>query len=123
MRGSVVRFAFVLTLVATAGLIRAADRPLFTEVTGAVGFAGKPPVYPDGTYLTPEITPGGVALLDYDHDGRLDILLICHPPPQPHAQLIRATAPNRLFRQEPDGRFTEVPGAAGLGGSGFHHGV
>jgi hypothetical protein len=99
------------------------DRPLFTEVTGSVGFPSEPPVYRDGTHLTPEITPGGVALLDYDNDGRLDILVICHPPPMPHAQAIRATAPNRLFRQEPDGRFTEVPGAAGLGGSGFHHGV
>jgi hypothetical protein len=101
----------------------AQNHSLFTEITGAVGFTEKPPTYPDGRFLTPEITPGGVALFDYNNDNRLDILVICHPPPMPHAEMIKATAPNRLFRQEPDGKFTEVQGAAGLGGSGFHHGV
>jgi hypothetical protein len=96
---------------------------LFTEVSGAVGLVEKPPVYPDGRYMTPEITPGGVALIDYNNDGLLDILVICHPPPQPYAQMVKATAPNRLFRQTTDGKFVEVPGAAGLAGKGFHHGV
>jgi len=100
-----------------------AQKPLFKEVTAELGFPEKPPTYPNGRFQTPEITPGGVALLDYNNDGRLDILVICHPPPMPHAEMIRATAPNRLFRQEADGKFVEVEGAAGLGGSGFHHGV
>ena len=38
--------------------------------------------------MTPEITPGGVAIFDYDGDGRLDILLICHPPPGPYEQMV-----------------------------------
>src|SRR5688500_15965260 len=112
-----------LISLASAASVAAEERPLFTEVTAAVGFPERPPIYPDGRFATPEITPGGCALLDYNNDGRLDILVICHPPPMPHAQMIRATAPNRLFRQEADGKFVEVDGAAGLGGSGFHHGV
>jgi hypothetical protein len=112
-----------MLIASLASGVSAQSKTLFTEVTADVGFPEKPPIYPDGTYLTPEVTPGGVALLDYDNDGRLDILVICHPPPMPHEQLIRSTAPNRLFRQTKDGKFTEVEGAAGLGGTGFHHGV
>ena len=48
----------------------------FTEVTAHLGFEASPARYPDGTYMTPEITPGGVALFDYDNDGRLDVLLV-----------------------------------------------
>jgi hypothetical protein len=73
--------------------------------------------------MAPEITPGGVAVFDFDDDGRLDILQIRHPSPAPWAEQVNASAPNRLFRQRNDGRFEEVAGAAGLGGKGFHHGV
>ena len=99
------------------------SRQLFSEITAAAGFNENPDRYPDGTYMTPEITPGGVALFDCDNDGRLDVLVICHPPPMPYEKMVQATAPNRLFKQQADGRFVEVPGAAGLAGKGFHHGV
>jgi hypothetical protein len=99
------------------------SRQLFTELTAHVGLPENPPRYPDGTYMTPEITPGGVAVFDFDNDGRLDILLICHPPPMPYEKMVHANVPNRLFKQQPGGRFVEVPGAAGLAGKGFHHGV
>ena len=82
-----------------------------------------PAPYPDGTFMAPEITPGGVAVFDFDDDGRLDILQVRHPSPAPWAEQIKASEPNRLFRQRNDGRFEEVPGAAGLAGKGFHHGV
>jgi hypothetical protein len=99
------------------------SRRLFTEITRSAGFSEEPARYPDGRYKTPEITPGGVALFDYDGDGRLDILVICHPPPGPYEQMVGSTAPNRLFHQEADGSFKEVPNAGGLAGKGFHHGV
>src|SRR5688500_16301556 len=95
----------------------------FTETTAELGFDADPPRYPDGTFMSPEITPGGVAVFDYDGDGRLDILVVRHPAPAKWAEQIKTPAPNRLYRQQPDGTFKEVPGAAGLGGKGFHHGV
>jgi hypothetical protein len=73
--------------------------------------------------MAPEITPGGVAVFDYDNDNRLDILVVRHPPPAPWSEQAKASAPNRLYRQQPGGTFKEVPDAAGLAGKGFHHGV
>jgi hypothetical protein len=99
----------------------AAPGILFTEITGPAGFPDRPAPYADGTYATPEITPGGVAMIDTQNSGRLDLLLICHPSPGPGA--FQQTAPNRLFRQDASGKFMEVPGAAGLAGKGYHHGV
>src|ERR1043165_3601501 len=92
---------------------------LFTEITGLVGLNDKPASWPDGKYLLPELTPGGVALFDFDGDGRLDILIVCHPPPSDDQ--FRRSKANRLFRQTEDGKFVEVSGAAGLEGKGFHN--
>ena len=108
---------------ASAALAARASGALFTDITGAVGFDQDPPPYPDGSYFTPEITPGAVALFDYDNDGRLDILVVRHPPPTPYPQALSASAPNRLYHQKPDGRFVEIPNAGGLAGKGYHHGV
>jgi len=96
---------------------------LFKEVTAELGLNERPPRYPDGTFKTPEITPGAVALFDYDNDGHLDILLVRHPAPAPWVEQLQTPAPNQLFRQTGDFRFEEVAGAAGLGGKGFHDGV
>jgi len=92
---------------------------LFTDVTRALGFEMPSAPWPDGKFLTPEITPGGVAVFDYDGDGRFDIYQVCHCA----AGSFTEPAPNRLFRQQPDGTFREVPGAAGLDDPGFGHGV
>ncbi len=113
----------VAAVPAAASPVRFQADRLFTEITAESGFPAEPPRYPDGTYMTPEITPAGIALFDFDNDGLLDILHICHPAPQPWAQQIKAVEPNRLYRQHADGRFTEIPNAAGLAGKGFHNGV
>ncbi len=103
----------------SARVSSATDQPLLTEVTEQVGFQRPTEPWPDGTYMTPEITPGGIALFDYDNDNRLDILQICHAPPGQFTK----TVPNRLFHQEPNGTFKEVPGAGGLVSGGYAHGV
>src|SRR5262249_51693589 len=58
--------------------VPARDAPYFEDVTQAKGLPNKQPHWPDGTFATPEVTAGGVALFDYDNDGRLDILQVCH---------------------------------------------
>ena len=94
----------------------------FREVTEKVGIPVSDELWPAGTYLTPEITPGGVALLDYDNDGDLDIYQICHGPPALPPKAFKILAPNRLFRQDA-GKFVEVPDAAGLNDAGYGHGA
>ena len=91
----------------------------FEDVTQAKRLPAKGTDWPDGTFAVPEVTAGGVALFDYDNDGRLDILQICHAPPG-H---IDESAPMRLFHQEPDGSFREVANAGGLSAPGYAHGV
>jgi hypothetical protein len=95
------------------------DGQLFTDVTASLGFERSSEPWPDGKFLTPETTPGGVAVFDFDGDGRLDIYQVCHCA----SGSFTDRAPNRLFRQQEDGTFEEVPGAAGLDEPGFGHGV
>ena len=71
-----------------------------------------------------ETMGGGVALLDYNNDGLLDIFLVnsgylsqsMHPP-----EIFERSLPkywNRLYRQSRDGSFTDVTEAAGLAAIG-----
>jgi enediyne biosynthesis protein E4 len=67
-----------------------------------------------------ETMPGGVALLDYNHDGLLDIFLVnaghIADPLRSPADFDRHNPSywNRLYRQNKDGTFTDVTVEAGL---------
>jgi hypothetical protein len=69
-----------------------------------------------------ETMGGGVALLDYDNDGRLDIFFTNGAridDPMPENKLPDKSDPkywNRLYHQNPDGTFTDVTEKAGLTG-------
>ena len=61
----------------------------------------------------------GIAFLDYDNDGWLDIFMLCGtrlegPPPG---------ATNRLYKNNRDGTFTDVTEKAGLTRTGWAYGV
>jgi hypothetical protein len=81
-----------------------------------------------GKYL-PETMGSGVAILDYDRDGRLDIFFANGARilnPMPPGELPRKDAPeysNRLYRQQPEGGFIDVTGSARLAGTGYGTGV
>jgi len=70
-----------------------------------------------------ETMGGGVALLDYDNDGRLDIFFTNGAKiddPMPDGKLpdkSDAKFWNRLYHQNPDGTFTDVTEKAGLTGA------
>ena len=93
--------------------------PLFQDVSLEKGLPPPTSNWPDPTFAMRELGCGGVALLDYDGDGRLDIYQVRHPPPG-H---FRDSLPNRLFHQEADGHFTEVPAAGGASLPGYGTGV
>jgi len=70
----------------------------------------------------PETMAGGVAVFDYNRDGRPDIFFTNGA----NIATLRKDSPkyrNRLFRNDGNGAFTDVTEAAGLAGSGYDIGV
>ena len=65
-----------------------------------------------------ETMPGGVAVFDYDGDGRLDIFFT-NGAAIPSLEKDSPRYYNRLFRNRGDMRFTDVTEAAGLRGAGY----
>src|SRR6202142_1783254 len=71
-----------------------------------------------------ETMPGGVALLDYNNDGLLDIFFVngglVRDPMRSPVSFDRHDPAywNRLYRQNKDGSFTDVTAAAGLANAG-----
>jgi enediyne biosynthesis protein E4 len=76
-----------------------------------------------------ETMGSGVALLDYDNDGLLDIFLVNVAQigdPTPKGTNPKKTGPeywNRLYHQKKDGTFEDVTEKAGLQGIGYGMGV
>ena len=113
----------------------AAATVLFREVAAAAGLGFVHFNGATGEYYQPEIFGPGLALLDYDSDGDLDIYLLqgsmlgsdsspaeaLFPPPATH------WPGDRLFRNDLDTagtlKFTDVTEQAGLGSTGYGQGA
>jgi hypothetical protein len=101
----------------------------FIDITAAAGvhFQHAAP-HTSRKYLLETMAPG-VALFDYDNDGRLDIFVTNGAPladPTPTGTVPQKTGPeywNRLYHQKPDGTFEDVTEKAGLQGIGYGMGV
>jgi enediyne biosynthesis protein E4 len=65
-----------------------------------------------------ETVPGGLALFDYDGDGRLDVFFT-NGAAVPGLEKDAPRHRNHLFRNEGGRRFADVTEAAGLGGAGY----
>ncbi len=101
----------------------------FADITAQSGIAFKHVASPTTRKYLPETMGGGVALFDYDNDGRLDIYFtngasLSDPMPagaQPDKRDPRFW--NRLYQQKPDGTFMDVTERAGVQGAGYSFGA
>jgi hypothetical protein len=125
-----------LLLASTLGVLAAlipssaaSEGVRYEDVTESVGIGFRHAASPTSQKYLPETMGGGVALLDYDGDGRLDIFFVngarLDDPMPPGAAMVKDGPRywNRLYRQKPDGRFEDVTTEAGLAGVGYGQGV
>jgi hypothetical protein len=101
----------------------------FVDVTNKLGVHFKQTASPTSRKYLPETMGSGVALFDYDNDGRLDIFFANGAridDPTPKGAIPQKDNPkywNRLYHQRADGTFEDVTEKAGLAGTGFSTGV
>ena len=95
-------------------------QPVFIDVAREKGIDFVHDPGTEGKHMAPEIMGSGAALFDYDNDGDLDAYLV-QAGPLPETKKPRP--PNRLYRQNPDGKFTDVTPESGLGDTGYGTGV
>ena len=101
----------------------------FVDITAASGVRFQHLASHTSRKYLPETMGSGVALFDYDNDGRLDIFLVNGAPiadPTSKGTIPRKTGPrywNRLFHQKSDGTFEDVTERAGVQGAGYGMGA
>lgn len=88
----------------------------FRDVTDEVGLDFVHDAGDLSRYQLPQIHGSGVALFDFDGDGRIDIYLL-------NAGGAGSASINRLYKNMPDGFFKDVTARAGLGLGGHSTGV
>jgi hypothetical protein len=99
---------------APAGKVR------FTDITAQAGITFKHVASPDKKYIV-ESMSGGLALFDYDNDGDLDIFFVNALT----VDLVKSKGKTKseLYRNEGNGKFTEVGVKAGVSDVGWGMGV
>jgi hypothetical protein len=101
----------------------------FIDVTSALGVRFQYMASHTPKHYLLETMGAGVALFDYDNDGRLDIFLVNGAPladPTSKGTVPQKTASeywNRLYHQKQDGSFEDVTEHAGLQGVGYGMGA
>ena len=101
----------------------------FSDVTSTSKLTFKHAGSPTSVKYLLETMCGGVAMFDYNNDGRMDLFFTngaLLKDPMPPGTPPDKTEPrfwNRLYRQRVDGTFEDVTERAGLKGEGFSMGV
>lgn len=106
----------------TSASVEPAQGQWFTEITQGVGLDFVHETGAVGHQHLPEVMGAGAALFDFDNDGDLDIYLTNGNHTLPDGRTVAGPV-NRLYRQESDGRFTDVTAESGLGDGGYGMGV
>jgi hypothetical protein len=120
--------ARVLPALLLSGLAAAAPVPpsfdpvAFEEVAAARGLRFVTNSGRSARKHQPETMVSGVALLDFDNDGWLDVYAV-NGAPMPGLQKTGPGHWNRLFRNDGKGSFTDVTQKAGVAGRGYDLGV
>ena len=108
---------------------RTADYISFEDVTQKLNIHFQQQASATSQKYLPETMGSGVALFDYDNDGRLDIFVVngarIDDPMPPGAMPVKDSPKywNRLFHQRADGTFEDVTEKARLSGIGYGMGV
>jgi hypothetical protein len=103
--------------------------PLFTNITSAAGIHFRHRASHTSQKYLIETMGSGVAWLDYDGDGKLDLFFVngaALKDPMPRGKAPDKTDPacwNRLYRNTGHGTFVDVTERAGLQGNGYGMGV
>jgi hypothetical protein len=71
----------------------------------------------------PEVMGGGVAWLDYDQDGLIDLFLVQSGPFPPDPNAVPTGPTSRLYRNLGDGTFMDVTEQVGIRHGGYGQGV
>ena len=101
----------------------------FTDITAQTRINFKHQGSPTSVKYLLETMGGGVAIFDYDNDGRMDLFFTngaLLKDPMPKGAMPDKNDPkfwNRLYHQKADGTFEDVTERAGLKGDGFSMGV
>jgi len=101
----------------------------FTDITPLTKIDFKHAGSPTSLKYLLETMGGGVAIFDFDNDGRMDLFFTNGAllrDPMPKGGLPDKSEPkywNRLYHQKSDGSFEDVTERAGLKGSGYSMGV
>jgi hypothetical protein len=109
--------------------IASPESPAFTDVTSKLGISFEYLASHTSKKYLIETMGSGVALFDYDNDGRLDIFVVNGAPlsdPTSQGTIPQKSGPkywNRLYHQKPDGTFEDTTEKAGLQGAGYGMGV
>jgi hypothetical protein len=106
-----------------------AEPARFVDVTSTAGIDFQYQASHTSKKYLLETMGAGVALFDYDSDGRLDVFVVNGAPlsdPTPKGTIPQKSGPkywNRLYHQKKDGTFEDVTAKAGLQGAGYGMGV